>query len=82
MGNDDVHIIWNEHKRPYKRKTISGDYGNVQIVINPLLGGLYAIDLLLHPKVQSVLHNLDHPCVSTHPLSAPVVAAAKVWAAV
>jgi hypothetical protein len=45
IGNDHVHIIWNEHYREYKWDTIGGDFGNVQICITPLQNGLFAIDI-------------------------------------
>lgn len=44
VGNDHVHIIWNEHSRDYKWDTIGGDFGNAQICITPLSNGLFAID--------------------------------------
>lgn len=31
-----MHIIWNEHYREYRKSTIGGDFGNVQIIISPL----------------------------------------------
>ena len=45
IGNDHVHIIWNEHIQDYKFDTIGGDFGNAQIVITPLPGQLFAIDI-------------------------------------
>ena len=45
IGNDHVHIIWNEHVRDYKFDTIGGDFGNAQIVITPLPNQLFAIDV-------------------------------------
>jgi hypothetical protein len=46
IGNDHVHIVWNEHYRDY-RPVIRGDYGNVQIIITPLDGGvLYRVAIL------------------------------------
>ena len=50
IGNDHIHIIWNEHYRDYK-KLISGDFGDISIIITPMLNGLYSIDLLLDEKV-------------------------------
>ncbi|KAH6561932.1 hypothetical protein BASA60_011309 [Batrachochytrium salamandrivorans] len=41
IGNDHVHVIWNEHYRDYKWKTIGGDFGNAQIAITPLSNGMY-----------------------------------------
>jgi hypothetical protein len=45
IGNDHVHIVWNEHHRDYRYDTIGGDFGNAQIIINPLPNGLYSIDI-------------------------------------
>eukprot|EP00158_Paraphelidium_tribonemae_P009443 Partr_v1_DN28867_c1_g1_i2_m32898 putative GTPase activating protein len=36
IGNDHVHIIWNDHHRAYKPSTIAGDFGNVQLIITPM----------------------------------------------
>nr|KAJ3423044.1 hypothetical protein HK105_003870 [Polyrhizophydium stewartii] len=44
IGNDHVHIIWNEHFREYKWDTIGGDFGNAQIAITPLADGMFAVD--------------------------------------
>jgi hypothetical protein len=46
VGNDQVHIVWNEHNREYKRHTIGGDFGNAQIIVTPMINGLYAIDII------------------------------------
>ena len=46
IGNDHVHIVWNEHATTkYKNDTIGGDFGNAQIVITPLTSGWYKIDV-------------------------------------
>ncbi|KAK9674836.1 hypothetical protein K7432_016852 [Basidiobolus ranarum] len=45
IGNDHVHIVWNEHHREYRSSTIGGDFGNVQIIITPSPNGLYAVDV-------------------------------------
>ncbi|RKP27777.1 hypothetical protein SYNPS1DRAFT_26584 [Syncephalis pseudoplumigaleata] len=45
IGNDHVHIVWNEHRRDYRPDTIGGDFGNIQIVITPVPNGLFAIDI-------------------------------------
>ncbi|KAK9718834.1 hypothetical protein K7432_005190 [Basidiobolus ranarum] len=45
IGNDHVHIVWNEHHREYRRNTIGGDFGNVQIIITPSTNGLYSVDV-------------------------------------
>ncbi|CAG8501724.1 8669_t:CDS:10 [Funneliformis caledonium] len=52
IGNDHVHIIWNEHYRDYRNSTIGGDFGNAQIIISPFSTNtgnqstsLYAVDI-------------------------------------
>ncbi|ORX82164.1 hypothetical protein K493DRAFT_92663 [Basidiobolus meristosporus CBS 931.73] len=52
IGNDHVHIVWNEHHREYRRETIGGDFGNVQIIITPTSNGLFAIDIFRDPEIQ------------------------------
>ncbi|KAG0225719.1 Ral GTPase-activating protein subunit alpha-1 [Mortierella sp. GBA43] len=37
VGNDHVHIVWSEHSRAYDRYTLGGDFGNVVIVLTPLM---------------------------------------------
>ncbi|CAG8560446.1 13285_t:CDS:10 [Funneliformis mosseae] len=51
IGNDHVHIIWNEHFRDYRKGTIGGDFGNAQIVISPLPNGLYNVDIYRDSKI-------------------------------
>ncbi len=55
-----MHIIWNEHHREYKRHTIGGDFGNVQIIITPYTSSddcrpfhdrLYVINIQRDPKI-------------------------------
>ncbi|KAJ3038843.1 Ral GTPase-activating protein subunit alpha-2 [Rhizophlyctis rosea] len=53
IGNDHVHIIWNEHYRDYRRNTIGGDFGNAQIVVTPLPNALYAIECNRDGKVST-----------------------------
>ncbi|KAJ3260663.1 Ral GTPase-activating protein subunit alpha-2 [Boothiomyces macroporosus] len=53
IGNDHVHIVWNENRRDYKYDTIGGDFGNAQIIVTPLPNGLYAIDTYRDDQVQS-----------------------------
>lgn len=44
--NDAVHIIWNEHSRPYRPGTLSGEFGNYQIILNPSpSGALYSVNI-------------------------------------
>ena len=43
VGNDYVHIIWNEHFRDYRMETITSQFNFVHIVITPLESGLFAV---------------------------------------
>ncbi|KAF7726352.1 Ral GTPase-activating protein subunit alpha-1 [Apophysomyces ossiformis] len=51
VGNDHVHIVWNEHDRDYRIGTIGGDFGNAQIVVTPLANDLFAIQIHRDPKI-------------------------------
>ncbi|GES98608.1 ral GTPase-activating protein subunit alpha-2-like [Rhizophagus clarus] len=51
IGNDHVHIVWNENNREYRKSTIGGDFGNVQIVISPLPNELYSVDIYRDSKI-------------------------------
>ncbi|KAI8895011.1 hypothetical protein BC833DRAFT_602787 [Globomyces pollinis-pini] len=53
IGNDHVHIVWNEHYRDYKNGTIGGDFGNAIIVISPLVNGMYTIHTFKDDTVAS-----------------------------
>ncbi|KAI9015426.1 hypothetical protein DFJ74DRAFT_680173 [Hyaloraphidium curvatum] len=72
IGNDQVHVIWNEHPRDYRRNTISGDYANAQIVITPLANGFYAVDISRDPKVSPFGPLEPHSIVSKASLGALV----------
>ncbi|KAJ2545909.1 hypothetical protein GGF49_000112 [Coemansia sp. RSA 1853] len=52
IGNDHVHIIWNESHHNYRPETISGDFGNVQIQIRPLEPGEYGVGLYCDDQVK------------------------------
>ncbi|KAL0082506.1 hypothetical protein J3Q64DRAFT_1642782 [Phycomyces blakesleeanus] len=51
IGNDHVHIVWNEHNRDYRIGTIGGDFGNAQIVVTPMANSLFAIHVHRDPKI-------------------------------
>jgi hypothetical protein len=53
IGNDHVHIVWNEHYRDYK-KLVPGDFGNCAIIITPLPCGAFGVDILIDEKVEIV----------------------------
>uniref|UniRef100_A0A8W8IDE3 Rap-GAP domain-containing protein n=1 Tax=Magallana gigas TaxID=29159 RepID=A0A8W8IDE3_MAGGI len=45
LGNDEIHIIWSEHTRDYRRGIIPTEFGDVLIIIYPLPSGLYRIEI-------------------------------------
>lgn len=47
-----MHIIWNESQHNYPPETISGDFGNVQIQIQPLEAGGYGIRIYCDERVR------------------------------
>lgn len=48
LGNDEVHIVWSEHTRDYRRGIIPTEFGDVIIAIYPMLTflGYYRIQVL------------------------------------
>uniref|UniRef100_A0A3Q2Y0I5 Ral GTPase activating protein catalytic subunit alpha 1 n=1 Tax=Hippocampus comes TaxID=109280 RepID=A0A3Q2Y0I5_HIPCM len=51
LGNDEVHIIWSEHSRDYRRGIIPTEFGDVLIVIYPMKNHMYSIHILKKPEV-------------------------------
>ncbi|CAG8550729.1 15140_t:CDS:10, partial [Acaulospora colombiana] len=51
IGNDHVHVIFNENHRDYRKTTIGGDFGNAQIVVTPLHNGLFSVDIYRDSKI-------------------------------
>ncbi|XP_062620262.1 ral GTPase-activating protein subunit alpha-1-like [Saccostrea cucullata] len=45
LGNDEIHIVWSEHTRDYRRGIIPTEFGDVIIIIYPLPSGLYRIEI-------------------------------------
>ncbi|KAG8223111.1 hypothetical protein J437_LFUL014248 [Ladona fulva] len=43
LGNDEVHIVWSEHVRDYRRGILPTEFCDVLIVIYPLPNGLFRI---------------------------------------
>ncbi|KAJ1957580.1 hypothetical protein EC988_000758 [Linderina pennispora] len=54
IGNDHVHIVWNETHHRYRPETITGDFGNVQIQIRPLTDGLYGVNIYRDSHIDDV----------------------------
>ncbi|XP_039597795.1 LOW QUALITY PROTEIN: ral GTPase-activating protein subunit alpha-1 [Polypterus senegalus] len=51
LGNDEVHIVWSEHTRDYRRGIIPTEFGDVLIVIYPMKNHMYSIQILKKPEV-------------------------------
>nr|XP_024218531.1 probable Rho GTPase-activating protein CG5521 [Halyomorpha halys] len=51
LGNDEVHIVWSEHTREYRRGIIPTEFCDVLIVIYPLPHNLYRIQVSRKPDV-------------------------------
>ncbi|KAM9356466.1 ral GTPase-activating protein subunit alpha-1 isoform 2-T2 [Pholidichthys leucotaenia] len=51
LGNDEVHIVWSEHSRDYRRGIIPTEFGDVLIIIYPMKNHLYSIHILKKPEV-------------------------------
>ncbi|KAK9497959.1 hypothetical protein O3M35_003854 [Rhynocoris fuscipes] len=51
LGNDEVHIVWSEHSRDYRRGIIPTEFCDVLIVIYPLSHQLYRIQVSRKPDV-------------------------------
>ena len=52
IGNDFIHIIWNESNQEYLPNTISSKFNFIHIIINPLKFNLYKIQIYIKDTVQ------------------------------
>uniref|UniRef100_A0A7N4V020 Ral GTPase activating protein catalytic subunit alpha 2 n=1 Tax=Sarcophilus harrisii TaxID=9305 RepID=A0A7N4V020_SARHA len=52
LGNDEVHIVWSEHTRNYRRGIIPTDFGDVLIIIYPMKNHMFFIEIMKKPEVQ------------------------------
>ncbi|XP_034531536.1 ral GTPase-activating protein subunit alpha-2 isoform X2 [Notolabrus celidotus] len=51
LGNDEVHIVWSEHTRDYRRGIIPTDFGDVLVVIYPMKNHMFFIQIMKKPQV-------------------------------
>ncbi|XP_029315985.1 ral GTPase-activating protein subunit alpha-2 isoform X4 [Cottoperca gobio] len=51
LGNDEIHIVWSEHSRDYRRGIIPTDFGDVLIVIYPMKNHMHFIQIMKKPQV-------------------------------
>ena len=45
LGNDEVHIVWSEHSRDYRREILPTEFCDVLIIIYPLENDLFRIQV-------------------------------------
>ncbi|MEE6509788.1 hypothetical protein FKM82_027896 [Ascaphus truei] len=51
LGNDEVHIVWSEHSRDYRRGIIPTEFGDVLLVIYPMKNHMFSIQIMKKPEV-------------------------------
>ncbi|XP_036177078.1 ral GTPase-activating protein subunit alpha-2 isoform X6 [Myotis myotis] len=51
LGNDEVHIVWSEHSRDYRRGIIPTAFGDVSIIIYPIKNHMFFITITKKPEV-------------------------------
>ncbi|XP_076442581.1 ral GTPase-activating protein subunit alpha-1-like isoform X3 [Babylonia areolata] len=51
LGNDEVHIVWSEHSRDYRRGIIPTEFGDIIIAIYPMKNGLFRIQINRKPEI-------------------------------
>uniref|UniRef100_A0A034VTC4 Putative Rho GTPase-activating protein CG5521 n=1 Tax=Bactrocera dorsalis TaxID=27457 RepID=A0A034VTC4_BACDO len=51
LGNDEVHIVWSEHYRDYRRDILPTEFCDVLIVVYPLKNGLFRVTVNRKPEV-------------------------------
>ena len=61
VGNDHVHIVWNEHCRPYVRSVMPTQFADVLIVLSPLPNKLVLVNISCKHPV-SYLAEVIHFC--------------------
>ncbi|KAM6163774.1 ral GTPase-activating protein subunit alpha-2 [Rhynchocyon petersi] len=51
LGNDEVHIVWSEHSRDYRRGIIPTAFGDVSIIIYPMKNRMFFITITKKPEI-------------------------------
>jgi hypothetical protein len=54
LGNDEVHIVWSEHSRDYRRGIIPTDFGDVLIIVYPMKNHTFFIQIMKKPQVLQI----------------------------
>ncbi|EMP32649.1 Ral GTPase-activating protein subunit alpha-2 [Chelonia mydas] len=58
LGNDEVHIVWSEHTRNYRRGIIPTDFGDVLIIIYPMKNHMFFVEIMKKPEMhEDILNN-------------------------
>lgn len=50
LGNDEVHIVWSDHWRDYRRTIFKTQFADILIVIYPLPNRLFRIQIIKKQK--------------------------------
>lgn len=74
VGNDNVHIVWSEHKRNYNPATITSQFNHAHIIVYPIPNGLYRIQLFQKEKI-APFGPLSNGMVLSKAILAPLVRA-------
>lgn len=79
IGNDEIHIVWSEHSRDYRRGIIPTEFGDVIITIYPMLTFYdhYRIQILTKPDVPPFGPLFDN-CIVHRTSLAPLVRATAI----
>lgn len=58
LGNDEVHIVWSEHSRDYRRDIIPTEFCDILIVIYPLGNHLNRITVNCKADVSIIIYSI------------------------
>jgi len=65
LGNDEIHIVWSEHGRDYRRGILPTEFCDVLIIIYPLPNQLFRIQITRKPDVPFI-GPLFNECIVDH----------------
>lgn len=79
LGNDEIHIVWSEHARDYRRGIIPTEFGDVIIAIYPMqtFQGYYRVQISSKPEVPPFGPLFDN-CIVHQTSLAPLVRATAI----
>lgn len=76
LGNDEVHIVWSEHSRDYRRGIIPTEFCDVLIVVYPRPHRMFRVQVSRKPEVPYFGPLFNEVVVSEHALAGLVRATA------